>query len=262
MPELPDVEVLKQYIDATSLHKNISNVEIKSTKVLEGISSKGLKTGLEGHCLESTHRHGKYLFVRLTSGHWLMLHFGMTGDLKYYKAENKGMSYDQILFDFNNGYHLAYINKRMLGKVSILEDIGKFIKGKKLGPDASDLGLEEFKKIINRVRGSIKSTLMNQKLMAGIGNVYSDEILFQSKIHPASDVDNLSGDNLKRIFQKMKSVIRMAIKRRADPGRYPSSFLLNQRHKSGKCPKCGGEVERIKISGRSACYCRKCQRKY
>jgi formamidopyrimidine-DNA glycosylase len=262
MPELPDVEVLKQYIDATSLHKKISSVIIKSGKILKGISSKRLKKSLEGNSLESTKRHGKYLFVRLNSGEWLVLHFGMTGDLKYYKGEGKAIPYHQILFNFNGDYHLAYISRRMLGKVGVLEDIEKFITGKKLGPDALDLGFKEFKKIINRGRGSIKSTLMNQKLMAGIGNIYSDEILFQAKIHPASDVGSLSGDNLKKIFQNMKSVIRMAIKRRADPEKFPSSYLLNQRHNGGKCPKCGGAVERIKISGRSAYYCPKCQGKY
>ena len=131
-----------------------------------------------------------------------------------------------------------------MGKVGVLEDIGKFITGKKLGPDALDLGLKEFKEITNRGRGSIKSTLMNQKLIAGIGNVYSDEILFHAKIHPASDTDSLSDDKLKKIFQKMRTVMRMAIKRRADPEKFPSSYLLNRRHDGGKCPKCSGTVER------------------
>lgn len=85
MPELPDVEVFKQYLDATALHQEIKAVDVHSNQLLEGISAERLRQGLEGRCFTSTRRHGKNLFAALDEGGWLFLHFGMTGSLSYFK---------------------------------------------------------------------------------------------------------------------------------------------------------------------------------
>ena len=106
MPELPDVEVFKQYLDAISLHQEMVKVEVHDGRILKDISVGELKARLKGHTLESTRRHGKYLLVRLEDGNWLVLHFGMTGRLKYFKDMDKDPEYDQLLIGFSNGYHL------------------------------------------------------------------------------------------------------------------------------------------------------------
>jgi len=257
MPELPDVEVFKRYLK--SFYQEIKKVEVRSHKILEGISVKKLKAGLEGHFLESTRRHGKYLFVRLDNSNWLVLHFGMTGYLKYFKDIEKCPPHTRLLISFHKGPHLAYMSQRQLGGVGLIEGVESFIKEKNLGPDVLDLDFKTFKKLIEKRRGAVKSTLMNQKIIAGIGNIYSDEILFHSGIHPKFKVNQLNENKIKELFRKMKKVLQTAINCRADPEQFPDSYLLPHRYEGGERPHCGTELERIKVSGRTAYYCPKCQ---
>ena len=105
MPELPDVEVFKQYLDATSLHQSIAEVKILAPEMLKGMSVKELKQALEGDAFESSRRHGKYLFVKLDKGAFLVLHFGMTGFLTYFKNMDKEPAHQRLLIAFSNGYH-------------------------------------------------------------------------------------------------------------------------------------------------------------
>lgn len=263
MPELPDVEVLKQYVDATSLHKRIKQVRVQSSKVLENISTQELASDLQGSSFESTGRHGKYLFLKLASGRWLALHFGMTGFLKYFKNMQKEPAHDRLLITFENGYHLAYDCQRLFGEVQIVDDIEGFLEEKQLGPDALDTEFDfaAFKEVFAGRQGMVKSTLMNQQILAGIGNVYSDEILFRAGLHPKTKVNELGENALQNLFDKIREVLPSVIEYRADPEKMPDSFLLPHRQKDGTCPKCQGKIEQIKVSGRTAYFCPKCQQK-
>jgi formamidopyrimidine-DNA glycosylase len=261
MPELPDVEVFKRYLDATALHKTIAAVKVKSARILEGVSSQKLRQTMKGRQFQSTHRHGKYLLVALDQGPWLALHFGMTGFLKYFKQKEKDPEHDRLLVSFDNGFHLAYVCQRKLGTVSLADEVDSFIETKQLGPDALGLDLEGFRQILKGKRGSIKSFLMNQKYLAGIGNVYSDEILFQSKLHPKRPVNNLEPETVKHLFDVMHNVIQKAIDAQADPRQFPQSFIVPHRHGDGNCPRCRGELKKITVAGRSVYFCPACQPK-
>jgi len=264
MPELPDVAIFKEYVDATSLHKEIREVQVHSPDMLKDISSPRLQSALEGQRFRSTDRHGKYLFVELESGNWLVLHFGMTGFLKYFKYSDKEPSHERMLITFSNGYYLAYDCRRKLGEIHLIKDRGTFVKEKDLGPDAiaPDFDLSAFKETLSRARrAGLKSALMNQKYMAGIGNVYSDEILFQSGIHPGTKVNSLVERELETLFREMKEVLNKAIQCRVELKCFPDSYITPHRSGDGKCPKCGGKLEREKISGRSAYYCSRCQKR-
>lgn len=126
MPELPDVEMFKKYLDATALHKTIAQVDVKSEQILEGISVQILKNELLGKRFEMTHRHGKYLFLSFNEAKWLGFHFGMTGFLKYFKKMEKAPPHDRLLIGFSNGYYLAYDSQRKLGKVLVIPDVEEF----------------------------------------------------------------------------------------------------------------------------------------
>jgi formamidopyrimidine-DNA glycosylase len=104
-----------------------------------------------------------------------------------------------------------------------------------------------------------KSTLMNQHIIAGIGNVYSDEILFQASVHPRAKINGLNGRTLEAMYCAMKEVLQVAIEHQAIPGDFPDSYIIPRRHGDGACPKCGSALERVKVSGRSAYYCPICQ---
>ena len=102
---------------------------------------------------------------------------------------------------------------------------------------------------------------MNQKYLAGIGNIYSDEILFQSKLHPQRQVNNLETETVTRLFQALQHVLHEAIEAQADPSQFPDSFMLPHRRRDGTCPRCQGDLKKITVSGRSAYYCPACQAK-
>jgi len=105
----------------------------------------------------------------------------------------------------------------------------------------------------------LKSVLMNQEIMAGIGNVTSDEILFQTRLHPKKKVSQLDKKSLRRLFRNMKKVLLTCIECRATPEQYPKSYLTPQRKAGGTCPKCGGKLGQLKLSGRIMYYCPACQ---
>jgi len=283
MPELPDVEVFRRYLNATALHQRIEEVEVLSSKVLEGVSAGRLEKELRGTLLDSTRRHGKYLFVyRATPAEksklpLLVLHFGMTGYLKYFKdPEDEGsepegpeetrpdlarkLRHERLAFHFDNGYHLAYVSQRLLGSVHLVDDPDRFLEKKELGPDALELRFQELAGILGRGRGSVKSTLMNQKLLAGIGNIYSDEILFQARLHPKAEVRGLDGDALRKLHGKLRHVLETAIEAGADPDEMPRSWLLPHREEGKSCPRCSGKIRKAQVSGRSAYFCPDCQK--
>lgn len=265
MPELPDVENFGRYLRRTAMRKRICAVEVGSAKVLRGVSGKALKRVLRGHCLCDTRRHGKMLFVAFGDCGWLAIHFGMTGRLKYFKHLADDPKHDRLRLDFDNGYHLAYENQRLFGWVRLIDDPDAFIASEGLGPDALDPSLDEegFAKRIRHRKGALKSALMDQKLLAGIGNVYSDEILFQARLHPRRQARELSDAQISKLFGTLRRVLSVAIDKGAGTGavetRLPAGYLLPHRHPGAPCPRCGGEVTTLKSSGRTAYLCPRCQ---
>lgn len=264
MPELPDVEVFSRYLKRTGLHKKIEKVNVTEDRVLKDTSPQGLGRALKGRTLESLRRHGKYLFADMDNGKHLVFHFGMTGFFKYYKDESNKSDHARVIFDFVNGYHLAFDNQRMLGEIRVVKDADKFIEKENLGPDpySKDFDLKTFREIMNNKRGSVKSALMNQKTLAGIGNVYSDEILFQAGIDPRSDVKKLSSQDLKTIYESMQYVFKKAIDAKAMREKMPNDFLTRHRNEGESCPKGSGKIRKYKFHGqRGAYYCPKHQKR-
>lgn len=259
MPELPDVEVFKRYLNSTALHQEISSAEVKNEKVLGSASARELERALAGKSFESARRHGKYLFVGLDGGGWLVLHFGMTGYLKYFKEMEDEPPHDRFLVNFGNGFHLAFDCQRMLGKVDLVESPESLIESERLGPDPLALDFPAFREPLERKKGAIKSALMDQRVFAGIGNVYADEILFQARFHPKTNSAQLDENDLENLFEATHHVLQTAIECSADPNEMPDSFLLPRRSEEKECPRNNGRIEKVKASGRTAYYCPVCQ---
>jgi formamidopyrimidine-DNA glycosylase len=261
MPELPDVEIFKRYLDATALNQMIVRVSVKNTTVLRRIASQTLARKLKGRALRSSRRHGKFLFGQLDRDGSVIFHFGMTGFLTYFKDKAKEPKHTRVRMNFSNGAFLGYVCPRMFGEVDHTSDVNQYIQERGLGPDVLAVSWEGFKDRLWDSKSSIKSALMNQKLLAGIGNVYSDEILFQARVHPQDRVDRLEERTLIKIYNTMRSVLNKTIRYQADPAQIPKNWLLHPREKGARCPRCGKGLNRQTIRQRSTYVCPNCQRR-
>ena len=261
MPELPDVETFKRYFDASSLHQRIGHVDVCDPYILKDISACELELRLKGRQFKSSRRHGKHLFVRADDDLWLRLHFGMTGSLHYFKAEEQAPRHTRVLFVFANAHSLAFEDQRKFGEIGLIEDVNNFLKKRALGPDALDVSLGQFREIFAKHRGAVKTILLNQKLVAGIGNIYADEILFRTRVHPATQISSLSGKTVTKLFRATRCILKRAIEANADVALMPKSWLLPRRGKGGKCPGCGRKLRSATIGGRTAWFCAHRQRK-
>jgi formamidopyrimidine-DNA glycosylase len=261
MPELPEVETFKRYLDRTSLHQRITNVEVRDAYVLKGISARELTRYLKGHRFENSHRHGKHLFVRANSQLWLRLHFGMTGSLEYLNDSEVAPKTARVIFCFATNRQLAFDDQRKFGEIELIEDVDEFLQTRDIGPDALEVGLSQFKTIVGNRRGAVKAILLNQQLIAGIGNLYGDEILFRARLHPATQAATLSDTDLTRLFRATRSVLKKAIVLKTDFNRLPKSWLLTHRGKRGRCPRCGRALKSQVIGGRTSWFCAYCQKR-
>jgi formamidopyrimidine-DNA glycosylase len=262
MPELPDVEILKKYFDRHCLGLKISEVQVLEKRILRDTTPGKIKSTLEGRYFVKSRRHGKHLFVEIRNGDksYLDVHFGMDGGLAFLENEESPPKYARIIFRFDGNY-LAYISRRMLGGIRAITSPEDVVGQKQLGPDALSpaFSREYFLKTIAGKKTSIKAVLMDQQVVAGIGNVYSDEILYQAGILPGTRTDLLKEKQSQDLYEKMLTVLKTAVKHDADAQRFPSHFLLRHRHKNGNCP-CGGKVSTSKVAGRTSYFCAACQK--
>jgi formamidopyrimidine-DNA glycosylase len=255
MPELPDVEVFRRYLDRTCQGRVIRHVVVSDPRLLSGLASGAFAARLEGARIMGSQRHSKHLLVRLAPAGWLTMHFGMTGALHHWEGAEPEPPYTRIRCDFADGHHLAYTNLRRLGAVGLVDDAESFIATERLGLDALDpqFDFDAFERALSARKRDIKSLLMDQTVIAGIGNIYSDEILFQAGIHPKTTTDRLSPDARELLFRQTKHVLQTAIKRGSgaelNPDALPPSFLLPHRTRGGHCQRCGASWARRSFPG-------------
>jgi len=256
MPELPEVEMFRQYIEKTSLWQTIIKMEIRNDIIVREVEQKILKEAVEGSEFTSVLRYGKWLYLQLSKGGWLIWHFGMTGrPISLNKSREE--RFTRALFLFRCG-SLAFVDPRMLGHLDIVSSPDVHIKEKKLGPDALDISYEIFMNTFQNSRGNVKAALMNQHKVAGIGNLYSDEILFQCQVNPNDKACSLSNHELECIFHTMRRVLQQSIAVETNFDLLPNSYLLRNRSRKGVCPRCNTPLQTDTIGGRTSYFCAKC----
>jgi formamidopyrimidine-DNA glycosylase len=261
MPELPEVETFKRYLDSTSLHQRIADVEARDAYVLKNVSARGLARRLKGRRFENSHRHGKHLFVCAGDELWLRLHFGMTGSLEYLKHDEVASRTARVIFRFANNGRLAFDDQRKFGEIELIRNVDEFLQTHSLSFDALEISFSQSKAIFRKHHGAVKAILLNQHLIAGIGNLYADESLFCARMHPATDASRLSDKHLKRLFRATRYVLEKAIALKTDFNRLPKSWLLTHRGKNGRCPRCRRGLRSATIGGRTAWFCPHCQKR-
>jgi len=250
------------------LRRRVAGGDVRRPDLLVEVGEEALVSSLEGRALETTRRHGKHLFARLSGGAgWLRLHFGMTGDLLVSRVGDGGEAgsggepdHTQLRLDFDDGGFLAYVNTRALGEIGLVDDVGRFIEARGLGPDAAALSEEDFAERLAATTAMLKSALTDQGRIAGLGNVYADEVLLRARLHPERRARDLDGDAVRRLYRAMREVLDEAVEARADPARMPEGFILPDREAGAPCPQCGGPLKAIEVSGRTTYVCPCCQR--
>jgi formamidopyrimidine-DNA glycosylase len=259
MPELPDVEVFRRHLASHGLHRPIARVEVVDPYLLRDTSRQRLGRALKRAELVGTRRHGKHLFAETSRGGSLVLHFGMTGFLQHCGKEEPRPQHTRFVLHFDDGSQLAFADQRKLGFVSYTADAEAFVDARDLGEDALRLSQPALRELLRSRRGALKSALMDQSLISGIGNIYSDEILFQAKLNPKLGAADLDAAGYRRLHRQLCRVLQLAADRGADPARLPRSWLLLHREDGAPCPRNNGQVRKFRMSGRGGFYCPSCQ---
>jgi formamidopyrimidine-DNA glycosylase len=264
VPELPDVERYRLLLEKGGTHRRIAKVSVIDARILDSITPKKFGTTLAGAALLETRRRGKHLLARHDKGGWITMHFGMSGTLALAAAGEEPPPYTRIRFDFESGGLLAYISRRMLGRVGLTDDAEAFCRDNDLGIDALDPALDQraFIALVTDARRGAKAALMDQSLISGIGNIYSDEVLFQARLHPKARLDALDDAALARLYSAMRRVLEVATSRGAASeeflDRLPRGYLLPHRKKGGKCPRCGTTLAALKLNARTSWFSPRC----
>lgn len=281
MPELPEVETFKRFIDRHALGRAVQDVQVLHPKILEGVTQAAFIAAVRGHCFTRTMRRGKHLFIALASAGgesnakalpWLYLHFGMTGYLSYtddgltmvnaYGDPSRTDAHVRVRFCFEGGSHLDFHEQRLFGKAGLVDDPQAYMDAKRLGPDALAMDCKTFLAALNKRKGQIKPVLLDQSLVAGIGNVYADEMLFQCRIHPERRVADLSPGQLDCLYAQMVDVLQNTVDAEADRDQLPKGYLIHHRAKKGRCP-CDKTLLAVQtIGGRTTYFCPACQPDY
>ncbi|MVM32366.1 DNA-formamidopyrimidine glycosylase [Spirosoma sp. HMF4905] len=267
MPELPEVEIRRQYLETSSLHQVIAHIEVEDKKLLTTEYSTLINT-LTGRQFVGTHRVGKNLFVLTDAPDVIVhMHFGMTGDLDYYHASLDRPRFARIVFEFTNGFNLGFLCPRKFERVGLIDDIDAFLKRKKIGEDGLVISLEDLIRQIQPKKAFIKPVLLDQHVVAGLGNWIVDEVLFQAYIHPEQRANTLTAIQFDQLHKAIRLVLETAIRYEATYRDFPNSFLIHVREWDNSpyddveahkfCPRCGTRIERSEVGGRTTFFCPK-----
>jgi formamidopyrimidine-DNA glycosylase len=265
MPELPDVETFRGRLAAATNGRRITDAQVKDPRLLDGISARELERRLVGRRIRSTERHGKHLIATLDDGGALILHFGMTGAVETSAEGAAAPKYEVLHIGLGKGRWASVTSRRKLGHIWLTGDVAPFLKEHGQGPDAlaKSLDAEAFATALGSKRSALKPALMDQARVAGIGNIYADEILFQAQLHPLTLVGDLNRKQLESLYQTMARVLRQAIARslvaEGPADAFPDGWLSGHRERGGRCPRCGTLLATLRSGGRTGYLCPRCQ---
>ena len=273
MPELPEVETVRRGLEKLILGKKISNIEIAYSKMIKTDLDE-FQNEVPGQEIQSMGRRGKYLLFYLTDK-VLISHLRMEGKYFYYPGQVPERKHAHVLIHFEDGGTLVYEDVRKFGTMELLapELLDAYFASKKLGPEPTeqDFDLGRFKRALKRSKKPIKSHLLDQTLVAGLGNIYVDEVLWRAKVHPSRLSNSLTAQEARKVHDETIKVLGKAVEKGGSTIRtYTNAFgedgTMQDFHqvydKAGQaCSRCGSIIEKIQLGGRGTHFCPKCQRR-
>jgi len=277
MPELPEVETVLRGLKARVLGRRLTEVEVSNPQVIHG-SAEDFVAGVAGRRVQALQRKGKALAMELSArrgeaangGCFLVVRLGMTGQLVVVPRESSLEPHTHVRLTLEGGTEeIRYQDARRFGRLrcSTRHELESIFA--RLGPDAPEISEREFLSALRGRRGAIKGWLMNQQRLAGLGNIYADEALFEARIHPLTQPGRLPWDAARRLHRAVKKILKGAVELQGTsfrdyidiegrPGNYLPRLRVYQR--TGEpCRRCRTPIRRIVIAGRSSHFCPKCQ---
>jgi len=270
VPELPEVETIRRDLLPRVVGRTITHVFLSpdAPRLVRSPSPAEFCRALAGQRIEGIERRGKYLLFQLSDGRYLIVHLRMTGALLHRRGNAPADSYLRAVFTLDNSSELRYTDFRKLGSMWLVDDPQSVVG--RLGPDAFDsLTIEELRGIIGKRSAPIKAVLIDQRALAGLGNIYSEEALFLAGVHPRRSARSLSDAEAERLHQAIGAVLAEALGHRGSSFRdYVDAEGHQGQHQwhvkvyrrtDEPCYACGTPIQRIKLAGRGTHFCPHCQ---
>jgi len=281
MPELPEVETVKRGLEKEIINKKIAKIQVNIPSLIKKPEIDEFMTRLKNTMVISIERRGKYLKILFNTMDYLVVHLGMSGRLLFQpkkdppsKISKTMEKHNHILFFFEDGSKIVYNDVRKFGKMWLLKKDENLSRIESLGfePLEPYFTVSELYRMLQESKVNIKSFLMNQKNIAGIGNIYANEILFHAGVNPLRKANSLTKDEVKRIHLQTKNILLKAISSggttmidesyldlSGNRGEYGKEIMVYGK-KAGMCPFCGQPLEVLRIENRSTFLCPNCQK--
>jgi len=274
MPELPEVETLRISLHDSVVGQRITWLEVRDfVGVLGGDDPASFSARVRDRTIVGTRRRGKYILIDLDDGSVLAVHLRMTGNLSLLPREDPLVRFQHLAIGIGDQNSLRFSDQRKFGRViHLMPQEAGLVEGK-LGPEplSQEFTSEVFARSLQRRTGPIKSILLNQKVVAGIGNIYADEALYRARLHPLTPANSLSQDQIRALHRAIRTVLREGLRNRGtsishfrdgagqEGANQNNLNVYGKGRTGGRCPRCGRPIEVLVIGGRSSHFCPNCQ---
>lgn len=269
MPELPEVETIRLDLEQALLNDRLISFEVRDRRLMSVDDEKRWRRWAIGQPMTAFERHGKYLSIRLENGARLMFHLRMTGQLLLSDAPLT--KHDRMALGFASGARLVFQDQRRFGEAKIFEPNAAWPLSGRLGPDAlTEINQRDFVALLKKRTTRIQPLLMDQRLLAGVGNIYAQEALFRAMIRPSRPGNRIRTAEAEKLFAALQQILRDAIIHRGSTrrnyrdahGQQGTAQTLHAVYQRGgkPCSRCGSALRASRVGGRGSVYCPQCQR--
>lgn len=270
MPELPEVETVARGLRSLLTGRTFVNAFVGWPRTIARPEEDEFPKAIVGRRVVSVGRRGKYVVIELDQG-FLLVHLKMSGRLQVVPADELVDKHVHLLLDLDDGWQLRFRDVRKFGRVYLVEDPADVTA--ELGPEPLSDGftLAEFRRLLARRRGRLKPLLLNQRFLAGLGNIYVDEALYDARLYPLRSADSLTADEQARLYRSIRTVLSRAVESRGttlsdggytdasgEMGGYQERIAVYGRG-GQPCLRCQSAIERMVVGGRSTHFCPRCQ---
>jgi formamidopyrimidine-DNA glycosylase len=271
VPELPEVETLARNLRSLVLGAEFSSVKLLWPGAVAVPAPEELVRRLPGCTIDEVGRRGKFLVLSLSGPSYLLIHLRMSGQVRVLAGADAPDGHARVIFGLADGRRLVFSDTRKFGRVYWVDDPALVVRD--LGPEplAEDMTAQKLAALLSGRKGALKPLLLNQRVLAGLGNIYADEALFAARLHPMRRVNTLSPEEIERLHAGIRQVLQQAIGNRGTTLRdarfrdaqgqagLNGESLLAYHHTGEPCPRCGTLIERAIVGGRGTHFCPCCQ---